>query len=103
MLASVHAALETARQIVIAELVEDCDDVLLPDVGDFHVARGALGSALLRLNFDPRSDVERLDGRNRRHLVVTHQARKLSYSAAIGPARARIADVGGEEFQEANR
>ena len=36
LLASGHAALETVSQIEIADFVEDCDNLLLLGVGDFH-------------------------------------------------------------------
>jgi len=41
LLASGRAALETVGQIGVANFVEDCDDLLLNDVREFHfLARG---------------------------------------------------------------
>jgi hypothetical protein len=39
LLASRHAAFETAGQIGIADFVESGDDLLLGDIGDFHFVR----------------------------------------------------------------
>ena len=47
--------------------------------------------------------MHRLDGRNRRHAGVGAPSQKFLRGTGVGPARVRVADVGREEFEEANR
>ena len=58
---------------------------------------------LARRRLDPGGDMDRLDGRDRRHPGARAPGQKLLRSAGIGPARVRVADVGREEFKEAHR
>ena len=46
--------------------------------------------------------MQRRDVRERRHSGVGTPIEKLGHGAAVGSAGVRVADVGGEEFQEAN-
>ena len=54
LLASGHAALETVSQIGIADFVEDCDNLLLLGVGDFHFACCGHASIYVERSFEPR-------------------------------------------------
>jgi ribosomal protein S18 acetylase RimI-like enzyme len=55
---------------------------------------------LTRAGLDPGRDMHRLHGRNRRHARIRAPAEKFLRGAGIGPARVRVADVCGEEFEE---
>jgi len=72
----------------------------MPDRGEplFDARRGQFARGRL----DPRRDVHRLDGGDRRHAGARAPAEKFIGGAGIGPARVRVADVGGEEFEEAH-
>ena len=58
---------------------------------------------LARRGLDPGCDMHRLDGGDRRHADARAPAEEFIGGAGIGPARVRVADVGGEEFKEAHR
>jgi hypothetical protein len=58
---------------------------------------------LARAGLDPGGDVHRLDGADRRHAGGRAPGQEFIGGAGIGPARVRVADVGGEEFEEAHR
>ena len=63
-----------------------------------------LGAASSRVDgLDPGRDMHRLDGGDRRHADARAPGQKFLGGAVIGPARVRVADVGGEEFEEAHR
>jgi hypothetical protein len=47
--------------------------------------------------------MHRLDGGDRRHADARAPAEEFLRRTSIGPARVRVADVGGEEFEEAHR
>ena len=55
---------------------------------------------LARANLDPGRDVHRLHGADRRHAGARTPGQKFIGGAGVGPARVRVADVGGEEFEE---
>ena len=57
---------------------------------------------LAGLRLDPGRDVQRRDLRQRRHAGVGAPGQKLRDGAAVGAPRVRVADVGGEEFEEAD-
>ena len=62
-----------------------------------------VGAASSRVaGLDPGRDVHRLDGGDRRHAGARAPGQKFLRGAGIGPARVRVADVGGEEFEEAH-
>ncbi len=64
----------------------------------------AVGAACVaRLLLDPGGDVQRLHGRDRRHAMILAPGQEVGHGAAVGAARVRVADVGGEEFKEAER
>jgi hypothetical protein len=58
---------------------------------------------LARAGLDPGADVHRLDGGDRRHAGARTPGQKFIGGTGIGAARVRVADVGGEEFEEAHR
>ena len=62
--------------------------------------RGRRGSRALQF-LDVGRDVNALDVRELRHAFGREPIEKLRRRARIGPARVRVADVGGEEFEEA--
>ena len=49
---------------------------------------------LARAGLDPRSDVHRLDGGDRRHADARAPGQEFIGGAGIGPARVRVADAG---------
>src|SRR6516164_5630329 len=57
---------------------------------------------LARPGPDPRGDVHRLDGADRRHADARAPGQEFIGGASAGAARVRVADVGGEEFEEAH-
>ena len=57
---------------------------------------------LARAGLDPGGDVHRLHGGDRRHAGGRAPGQEFIGSAGIGAARVRVADVGGEEFEEAH-
>jgi len=61
--------------------------------------RGQFACCLL----DPGCDMHRLHGRDRRHADGRAPGQEFLSSAGIGPARVRVADIGGEEFEKARR
>ena len=62
-----------------------------------------LGAASSRVaGLDPGRDMHRLDGGDRRHAGARAPGQEFIRGAGIGPARVRVADVGGEEFEEAH-
>jgi hypothetical protein len=63
----------------------------------------ALGAASSRTGLDPNGDVHRLHGVDRRHAGVGAPGQEFLGSAGIGAPRVRVADVGGKEFEEAER
>jgi hypothetical protein len=52
--------------------------------------------------FDPGGDMHRLHGGDRRHADLGAPGQEFLRGAGIGPARVRVADVGREEFEEAD-
>ena len=63
-----------------------------------------LGAASSRVaGLDPGRDMHRLDGGDRRHADARAPGQEFLRGAGIGPPRVRVADVGGEEFEEAHR
>jgi len=52
---------------------------------------------------DPGGDVHRLHGGDRRHGGIRAPGQNFLGGAGEGPARVRVADVGGKEFEEADR
>ena len=56
--------------------------------------------ALARLQFDSDGDMERLDDGDRRHPSFGTPAQEADDGAAVGAARVRVADVGGEALQK---
>ena len=58
---------------------------------------------LARAGLDPGRNVHRLHGADRRHADARTPGQKFIRGAGIGSARVRVADVGGEEFEEARR
>jgi hypothetical protein len=58
---------------------------------------------LARRHLDPRRDMHRLDIGDRRHPDARAPGQEFLRSAEVGPARVRIANVGGKEFEEAHR
>jgi hypothetical protein len=55
-----------------------------------------------RRRFDPRRDMHRLSGHERRHAGACAPAQEFLGSPMVGPARVRVADIGREEFEEAH-
>ena len=64
-----------------------------------HGRRGVASRLLL----DPGRDMQRLDGGDAGHGRLGAPRQEIRHGAAIGAARVRVADGGGEEFQEAHR
>jgi hypothetical protein len=58
---------------------------------------------LARHRLDPRRDVHRLDYGDRGQADARAPSQKFLCGAGIGAARVRVADIGGEEFEEAHR
>jgi hypothetical protein len=58
---------------------------------------------LARPGLNPRRNVHRLDGADRRHASARAPRQEFIGSAGIGPTRVRVADIGREEFEEAHR
>jgi hypothetical protein len=59
------------------------------------------GAARPHLAFDPRGNMQRRDMRDGGHAGGLAPRQKLCDGAAVGAARVRVADVGGEEFEKA--
>ena len=57
---------------------------------------------LARASLDPRGDVHWLHGADRRHAGARAPGQEFIGGAGVGPARVRVADVGGKEFEEAH-
>jgi hypothetical protein len=57
---------------------------------------------LARASLDPRGDVHWLHGADRRHAGARAPGQEFIGGAGVGPARVRVADVGGEELEEAH-
>ena len=55
---------------------------------------------LARLRLDPGRDVQRPHGGERRHAMALAPGEEVAHGAAVGPARVRVADRGGEELEE---
>jgi hypothetical protein len=62
----------------------------------------AVGAACARLRLDPGGDVQRPHGGDRRHPGILAPGQEIRHGTAIGPPRMRIADLRGEELQEAD-
>jgi len=62
----------------------------------------ARGRELACRSFDPCCDVHRLHAGDRRHPRARAPRQKFIGRAGVGAARVRVADVGGEEFEEAH-
>ena len=70
----------------------------MADGSETQLRRGR--RALARLQLDPGGDMERLDGGDRRHPSFGAPMQEAGDGAAVGAARVRVADVGGEELQK---
>jgi hypothetical protein len=57
---------------------------------------------LARPGLDPGGDVQRLHLRHRLHAGMFAPGQKIGHGAAIRAARVRVADLGGEKFEEAD-
>jgi hypothetical protein len=58
---------------------------------------------LARADLDPGGDVHRLHGRDRWHAGGGAPGQKFLSGPGVGAARVRVANLGGEEFEEAHR
>src|ERR1700747_166691 len=57
---------------------------------------------LARAGLDPRGDVHRLHGGDRRHAGAYAPSKEFFRSSSIRSARVRVADIAGEEFEVAH-
>jgi hypothetical protein len=55
---------------------------------------------LARAGFDPRRDMHRLDGRDRRHAGVGAPGQKFLRGPEIGPPRVRVADIAAKNSRK---
>jgi len=71
---------------------------LFEDQGDDHLDVMVIQPRRL----DPSRDMHRLDGGDRRQADARAPRQEFLRGAVVGPARVRVADIGGEEFEKAH-